>query len=297
LKRMKHVKCVFVGDGAVGKTCLLSTYVNNTFPEEYIPTVFDNYAKNVVVDDQSICLQLWDTAGQEDYAKMRPLSYESTDVFVLCFSLVSKTSLENATTVWTTEVRHYRPDSPIVLCGTKLDVRDHFEENKAELTEQGLAPIPDEAVEEAAAKIQAAAHINTSAKEMTNLSETEPHLLKNDKKNELNTFIKEKEEIKNYPHNHNYICKKKGNSYIISVDREGNAIFTVGSEWIFFGILILLITSGFLVFFWWFYNYMPLYLFLIGILVYILFIIIYTHLFITDPGFPKKIKWKFTIKR
>ena len=130
---------------------------------------------------------------------------------------------------------------------------------------------------------------NENCDEMTNLSETEPHLLKNDKKNESNTFIKEKEEIKKYPHNHNYICKKKGNSYIISVDREGNAIFTVGSEWIFFGILILLITSGFLVFFWWFYNYMPLYLFLIGILVYILFIIIYTHLFIKDPGFPKKL--------
>ena len=168
---MKHVKCVFVGDGAVGKTCLLSTYVNNTFPEEYIPTVFDNYAKNVVIDDQSVCLQLWDTAGQEDYARMRPLSYDSTDVFVLCFSLVSKTSLDNATSNWKTEVHQYRPNAPIILCGTKLDVRDHFDDFKDDLSPQGFAPISDEEVATAAQTMGAADHINTSAKEMTNLNE------------------------------------------------------------------------------------------------------------------------------
>ena len=101
---MENIKLVVIGDRSVGKTCLLISYTTNAFPGEYIPSCCGNYSANVMVDGKPVHLGMWDTAAHEDYDRLRPLSYPQTDVFLVCYSVTSQTSLENIRTKWMPEV-------------------------------------------------------------------------------------------------------------------------------------------------------------------------------------------------
>eukprot|EP00727_Mastigamoeba_balamuthi_P013274 m51a1_g857 putative rho gtpase (196) ;mRNA; f:796827-797963 len=159
---MQSIKLVVVGDGAVGKTCLLISYTSNSFPQEYVPTVFDNYSANVMVDNKTVSLGLWDTAGQEDYDRLRPLSYPQTDVFLICFSIVSVTSYQNVKTKWWPEVTHHCPNSKIILVGTKIDLRDD-RESLERLREKNQQPINYQQGEQLARDIKAYCYMECSA--------------------------------------------------------------------------------------------------------------------------------------
>lgn len=124
LGRIPTLKVVVVGDGAVGKTSLLISYTENAFYGDYTPTVFDNYSTVVMVDGRPVTLSLWDTAGQEDYDRLRPLSYPQTDVFLVCFSVDSRDSFDNVVNRWAPELAHHAPESPILLVGAKRDMRE-----------------------------------------------------------------------------------------------------------------------------------------------------------------------------
>lgn len=159
---MQAIKCVVVGDGAVGKTCLLISYTTNAFPAEYVPTVFDNYSTNVSVDGKQISLGLWDTAGQEDYDRLRPLSYPQTDVFVIAFAVSSPSSFENVRAKWVPELTHHAPNTPLLLVGTKIDLRgDPAMVEK--LRERGQSPITYEQGVQLAKEIGAVKYLECSA--------------------------------------------------------------------------------------------------------------------------------------
>mmetsp|Transcript_12156 Transcript_12156/g.19628 ORF Transcript_12156/g.19628 Transcript_12156/m.19628 type:complete len:206 (-) Transcript_12156:397-1014(-) len=138
-----EVKCVVVGDGAVGKTCMLISYTEGKFPKEYVPTVFDNYEATIIVEGKEVKFSLWDTAGQEGYARIRTLSYPKTDIFLLCFSVVNHPSFVNVKDRWYVEIKHHCPNVPMIIVGTKTDLRTD-EATLESLRKEGKSPISEE---------------------------------------------------------------------------------------------------------------------------------------------------------
>lgn len=103
----QNIKAVWIGDGAVGKTCMLISYTQNSFSEDYVPTVFDNYNLTVNYGSKNVSLGLWDTNAGEDYDRLRPLNYPGTNVFVICYSVINKCSFENIKTKWVPEITRH----------------------------------------------------------------------------------------------------------------------------------------------------------------------------------------------
>lgn len=93
---------------------------------------------------------------------MRPLSYPQTDVFLICFSVASPSSFENVTSKWYPEIKHHCPDAPIILVGTKIDLREDRETLSA-LAEQGLSPLKREQGQKLANKVRAVKYMECSA--------------------------------------------------------------------------------------------------------------------------------------
>ncbi|KAJ5555577.1 P-loop containing nucleoside triphosphate hydrolase protein [Penicillium sp. DV-2018c] len=121
-----------------------------------------------MVDGRPISLGLWDTAGQEDYDRLRPLSYPQTDVFLICFSIVSPPSFDNVKAKWFPEIEHHAPNVPIILVGTKLDLRDDRSTTEA-LRARKMEPVSYEQALAVAKEIRAHKYLECSALTQRNL--------------------------------------------------------------------------------------------------------------------------------
>ncbi|KAI1403538.1 ras-domain-containing protein [Hypoxylon fuscum] len=164
-------KIVVVGDGGCGKTCLLISYSQGYFPEKYVPTVFENYITYPThqPSGKTVELALWDTAGQEEYDRLRPLSYPETDLIFVCFAIDCPNSLDNVLDKWYPEVLHFCPYTPLILVGLKSDLR-HKKTCIEMLKTQGLTPVTSEQGM-AVAKKMGAQYMECSSKEMTGVDE------------------------------------------------------------------------------------------------------------------------------
>lgn len=130
---LETISCVIVGDGNVGKSSLIESYKNRKFITTYSPTIFDCSITSCMIDGQAYNVSFWDTAGQHDIERFKPIIYTQADIFILVFSIDSQTSFLNMQTKWEPGIREIAPTKPVVVVGSKLDLRP---EDKAVVMQQ-----------------------------------------------------------------------------------------------------------------------------------------------------------------
>lgn len=165
-----ELKIVIVGDGGCGKTSLLMVYAKGDFPETYAPSVFEKYNTTVTLGGKEFKLNLYDTAGQDDYDRLRPLSYQEADVVLVCFDVTNPTSFENVLIKWHPEVKHFCRDIPVVLIGCKTDLRKD-KECARKLRALNLAPVSYIQAEQTKQDMNAELYLECSAKYQENVED------------------------------------------------------------------------------------------------------------------------------
>ncbi|GAW09621.1 gtp-binding protein rho3 [Lentinula edodes] len=166
---LSHYRLV-CGDGACGKTSLLNVFTRGFFTQVYEPTVFENYVHDIYVDDQLVELSLWDTAGQEEFDRLRSLSYAETHVVMICFSVDNPISLENIETKWLDEILEFCPGVKLVLVALKCDLRDDYS-IKERLQRYGTHPVQYEEGLAVARRIRASRYLECSSKHNRGVTE------------------------------------------------------------------------------------------------------------------------------
>ena len=130
--------------------------------QRYVPTVFENYVTDCRVDARNVQLALWDTAGQEDYERLRPLAYSQAHVILIGFSIDTPDSLENVRHKWAQEAQERCPGVPIILVALKKDLRDDPAAQE-EMRKRSQKFIPSKAGEQMKEEIGARKYLECSS--------------------------------------------------------------------------------------------------------------------------------------
>uniref|UniRef100_A0A3Q2PJ33 Ras homolog family member V n=1 Tax=Fundulus heteroclitus TaxID=8078 RepID=A0A3Q2PJ33_FUNHE len=167
----EELSCMLVGDGAVGKTTMIISYIFNGYTREYRQTAFDVFTgmRNVIFFFiNHLLINISHFIGQEEFGQLRCLCYAHVDVFILCFSLVNPVSFHSVSSRWISQIRCSNPTSPIILVGTQSDLR-HNVDVLVELHQQSSRPVGFRQARRLADRIRAQDYMECSALTQHNL--------------------------------------------------------------------------------------------------------------------------------
>ena len=153
---MTKIKCLVVGDADSDKSKMLISFASIKKSLERIPTVFSDYAVKLKVNEKTYILEISDILGNENYDRLRPLSYLQTDVFLVCFSVVNYSTFESVKEKWVPEILRHCQETPFLIVGTQIDLREESKTLKK-------YPITFEKGEKLAKELKAVKYVECSA--------------------------------------------------------------------------------------------------------------------------------------
>ncbi|KAL3051512.1 hypothetical protein OYC64_001707 [Pagothenia borchgrevinki] len=162
-KGLLRCKIVVVGDTECGKTAILHVFAKDSYPENYVPTVFENYTASFEIEKQRIELNMWDTSGSTYYDNVRPLAYPDSDAVLICFDISRPETLDSVLKKWQGETQEFCPNAKVVLVGCKLDMRTDLNVMR-ELSKHRLIPVTHEQGTTLARQIGAVAYTECTSK-------------------------------------------------------------------------------------------------------------------------------------
>ena len=130
----KTCQILIIGDSSVGKTSLITRYINGTFKEEYLATIgLDFYSKEEIIDNKTINIKLWDTAGQERFKSLTQNYFKNAEGVLLTYDITNNESFENLKD-WMASIKKNMEGKnffiPIIIIGNKIDMEESREINK-----------------------------------------------------------------------------------------------------------------------------------------------------------------------
>ena len=126
--KRKVIRITMLGDSAVGKTSLISKFLNQNFDENYLTTIGkDKLEKKVVMKDgNEIKLIIWDTAGQERFHSIATSTIKGSHGIILTFDLTKRSSF-NSLESWLNDIKDNSNEVPVVIFGNKCDLFENYE--------------------------------------------------------------------------------------------------------------------------------------------------------------------------
>ena len=125
----KVLKVVLLGQSGVGKTCIISQFINHSFDKNVVTSTGGSYACKQMIfkefDNQKIMFEIWDTAGQERYRSLTQIFYKDASIAILVYDITSAKSFEELKNYWYNQIKECAPKDIIIgVCGNKEDLVD-----------------------------------------------------------------------------------------------------------------------------------------------------------------------------